>query len=460
MSFIMLLIMGFAFAIAIGFASRRRDGAGGPPRRTTAPVVMLMVLGLLLAPVLLYGLLRVTVAPRVVEQSATVVTPWPPAAPPARVVIQAPGAVEQVVEPQVATVEAPDASVSADAPPAPADPYAEAIESYNASAVQISPPVIPIPEPQVWTNDWTKLIPEKSLDREPHTSTETLYAFLIDRVATECDKLGTADSTRRVLPDEGRGDIPAAFVDKLRDEIHATREKPADSGNRPQDETWVKLRWENRTESSLSWWPTQLVRGTLVARVDGPKGRSVVSAKFEDHPWLYTMPESVGRSSYLVSMSRGPETSRAEAVDSARRVAMGTITERARAELLSMPGGSRVPDSVLVDHVRGLVMRNAGMTDECAVRVMQPYGPVWYAAELRETKGVAHSAAANAIASTTQQRQTWATMIGGLAGMTLVLGLLYLGLNALTRGYFSGRLRMAVAVAGMLAVAAMLALFV
>jgi hypothetical protein len=301
---------------------------------------------------------------------------------------------------------------------------------------------------------WLKSLNQQDVAQEPHTSTETLYKFVADRVTTSVDTVSEPGSPRRVVADKVTSELTNWLVHRINASADGT--VPA---QQPANETWVRLAWRGRAERKVTWWPTPLAKGTLEARIAGPKGTAVVTAKLDEKPWLYNPPERSPHAEYAVVVSEQPEASAAQALQSVRRQATLTLYPRVQAELMAMTEGGRVSDATLKQHVRAAAQSNRGVVDECVVRVDRPYGPVWYAAQLRElAPHVLQPVAAGAVGATQEHRQTFAGMIAGLGGMVLVLGVLYLALNALTRGYFRGRLRAATVVVALVAGAAVLVL--
>ena len=300
---------------------------------------------------------------------------------------------------------------------------------------------------------WQTLLRDPSVVRDPHTSMDSLKAFLAERVAVECEKVGPGDSPRRVF---GGDRVPQDLTAFLTSELHAnTTEAPV--FQRSPDQTSVTLQWESRSERRMTWWPQPMLRGTLVARIEGPKGSSTVSAKLDEKPWVNSTGVTVGRSEYVVIHSPRPAQSSEEARWLLHTEATSALTVAAEGEVRATVGGSRVPAQVIRAQAENLLARNAGVLDEVIIRMDRPFvGPVWYAAMLLDTTGSTRVPIAVAsIETTDHRRQSWAAGLLGLGGMVVVLGAVYMVLNALTRGYFRNQLR-AVAVVGVVVAAAVI----
>ena len=86
--------------------------------------------------------------------------------------------------------------------------------------------------------------------------------------------------------------------------------------------------------------------------------------------------------------------------------------------------------------------------DRVVVGIDRPVGRVWYAAALIDQKPqLIDTVARDASNLNYQRRSNWGTLLLTLGGMLLVLAAVYAGLNAVTRGYFRGRLIAGMAVA-------------
>jgi len=208
--------------------------------------------------------------------------------------------------------------------------------------------------------------------------------------------------------------------------INLTQSPPPET-KRPADETWVVMRWQGRREARAAWWPTPLVRGTLVVDMDGPKGTGLVTAELDEKPWLSESPTLVRGEHYIVAKSPEPATSEAEARQLAQAAAVDRIIRIVRARAAELGNRSEsVPEPVVRTHVQDTIKSRRHMVDECLVRIERPFGPVFFAAEMIDVSTpMVDSVARAALSSVTRDRRSLASMIGAIAGMVLVLAAVY-----------------------------------
>jgi hypothetical protein len=181
----------------------------------------------------------------------------------------------------------------------------------------------------------------------------------------------------------------------------------------------------------------------------------VASAKFVEKPWAddWTLFRNANSSKrYLKADSRGPATSEAEALASARQAAVEQLLPLIRSTLranASMVRGDKivVTDQWLRDRLDYSVKSNASkvlVSDTFVQRFARPYGDVYQASILIDASQpniqLLNRSYNQAAAAEFGQR---AVTFGAAAGLALVIGLLYAFINAVTRGYFMWRLRAA-----------------
>jgi hypothetical protein len=298
---------------------------------------------------------------------------------------------------------------------------------------------------------WRQLLGDSSIIRDPHTSMESLTAYLVENVSTRVTAIGEGSEKYRLFSRNAPDELATALSERIgTTEIDAVRP----SAPRPKNETWITLSWQNVSQSHYGWWPGEIRSGTLVAEIAGPRGSAVIPARLDEKPWLHHEPGSVGRSQYMVMYSQGPWGSESEALSSARRSAAQALTAVVEGQVRSMPHGATVPSQAIEAQVEAALARGSGIVDRAVIRVDRPQGQVWYAANLIDTSATTRMPIADSAAQqTTYMRRSFANLILTLGGMLLVLALVYAGLNALTRGYFRGHLRAAVIVMFAVAVA-------
>jgi hypothetical protein len=312
------------------------------------------------------------------------------------------------------------------------------------AVAQVQP--APAPAPVVaygWNRAMTR---EPAAPRDLHTSMKTLKAYMAATVESASLRVGEGARKVWVYADK---QVPPELVTEIRRETKAQVLKSETDATKA--DFVVRLRWEDGPHTnSVPWWPQPMRRGTIVADATGPRGEEAVRARLDEKPWLERPPASYGRRGYMVVTSgEAPAASPDAAVDQmnrAKRVAVSQLVEAQVATLSSRWATSS-------DDIRAQVEARFGeartpFEDEILTRVDLPLtGPVWYAAGLMRVPAddVVHMAE-SAHTVSNDRRAGWARMIGGAAGMLLVLLALYALINAITRGYFRGHLRAAVAI--------------
>jgi hypothetical protein len=310
---------------------------------------------------------------------------------------------------------------------------------------------------------WVQDAEDAAAPRLPHTSMRTLEAFVVDRLTWTARDLGPA---LPVSVSGGGDESLAPLAEALRRRLAPGKDwsqllaaakpevDPADEAGRRG--TAIELSWRERQEVAVPWWPTPIRRGAVRAKVVGPKGSVTVIAELDEKPWLETAPAEAGRPTYAVVSTDVPAISARDAEAELRQRRIELLVAQLDARVQAMPGGDRVPRD---DLYRRATMYLVGVPplDRAVVRVDRN-GPRWYAAELIEVvpgmvEATAHGAVEAAVQARAARTRTVAGTVVALPGMLLVLGGVYLGLNALTRGYFRGHLR-AAALAAVAVVAA------
>jgi hypothetical protein len=297
--------------------------------------------------------------------------------------------------------------------------------------------------------EWFLKLDDRGAARDPHLSEQTLHAFIAERVAIACDQVAS-DGARWLV-------APAALqeaAEAIAPHCSAVLDFEPQVGQRAADETRITLRREGYIVSRRPWWPAPMEQYTLIAEVAGPRGSAVVQAKLDEKPWLFTPPQREGSREYAVVTSGEPAVSREEALQSLHLRVTPTVAERVAARLAAAPGPPPSPDDVRRQVEARFGQNTAAAADTCVVAVDRPFGRVWFAASLIPVGDAdLGPLVASAKAVHTQRRQTYADALVGLVFMLLVLGGVYVVLNALTRGYFRGQLRAAVVVALVVAAA-------
>ena len=202
----------------------------------------------------------------------------------------------------------------------------------------------------------------------------------------------------------------------------------------------------------------------------GKIGSRTLTARFVEKPWaddFSSFTNANSKTRWLTAQSPSPGTSADEAISSARRATRPELHQLVETELnarAARAGGPRihVSDEWLAQRVLNSLQlpSNDGILikDTFVQKFSRPYGDVWQAAVLIDASpkvigqlADSYTRAANARSSSRNKG------FAAMAGIAAVIGLLYLFLNAVTRGYFMWRLR---AVAILAAIAGVLVLFV
>jgi len=137
--------------------------------------------------------------------------------------------------------------------------------------------------------------------------------------------------------------------------------------------------------------------------------------------------------------------SAAEALDSACRDGARQLALLREGKAHAAPHATRSPDRLTA---RMLAELNAGrlIRDRYFARVKKPYGEIWTAAVLVDASDDAlRRIAADDAAAERARGIAGVCRAGMLAGLCTAILLAYAGLNAVTRGYFRGRLRIGAA---------------
>ncbi|CAN5665420.1 hypothetical protein BH09PLA1_BH09PLA1_34720 [soil metagenome] len=207
--------------------------------------------------------------------------------------------------------------------------------------------------------------------------------------------------------------------------------------------------------------------GHVVVNAVGKDVAVTASAKFVEKPWAddWTLFQNANSSKrYMIANSTEPCASEQEAIESARDQAVELLFPIVNATMSANAAQSseviRVSKSWIRNRIKYSVQSNASkvlVADQFVQRFQRPYGDVWQASILLDASQpniqlLNQSYDKTATAQYSNKAKTWSAM----AGIAIVIGLLYAFVNAVTRGYFMWRLR---AVAILAAIAGVLVLF-
>ncbi|MBC8105497.1 MAG: hypothetical protein H7Z14_02815 [Anaerolineae bacterium] len=207
--------------------------------------------------------------------------------------------------------------------------------------------------------------------------------------------------------------------------------------------------------------------GHVIVNAVGKDLAITASAKFVEKPWAddWTLFKNANSSKrYMMASSGEPCASEQEAIDAARDKAVELLFPIVNATMSANASQSsgviRVSRAWIRDRIKYSVQSNASkvlVADQFVQRFERPYGDVWQASILLDASQsniqlLNQSYNRTATAQYSNKTKTWSAM----AGIALVIGLLYAFINAVTRGYFMWRLR---AFAILAAIAGVLVLF-
>lgn len=198
--------------------------------------------------------------------------------------------------------------------------------------------------------------------------------------------------------------------------------------------------------------------GYVTVNVNAADISQTASAKFVEKPWaddwtLFRNANSKQR--YLIATSPSPASSEAEALESAREVAVDHLYPIVRDTMRANAAMSRDVIKVSEDWIRRKLNYSVGnnpskvlVPDTFVQRFERPYGDVWIASILIDASqpniqrlNESYNRAAEIEFGKKVTR--WSSV----AGVAIVIGLLYAFVNAVTKGYFMWRLR-ALAIVG------------
>jgi hypothetical protein len=226
------------------------------------------------------------------------------------------------------------------------------------------------------------------------------------------------------------------------------------AGRPPAGEVWVKIALRDRRTVRSDWaYDQPTSAGRVVATVVGPAATRVVDARYEEKPWANDFDRFVAgapanRQHFLVARTERPCATRAEAEAQAIATAASELESRFRRDLHT----TGISGPVTGVHGRAVDALTSGryIKDRQVRRFTRPYGEVWDAAILVDAsdetlRGLARDAQVHRQVRRAE-RVGVAFAAASAAVMIGVIGLLYAVVNAFTRGYFAGRLRVLAAV--------------
>lgn len=193
------------------------------------------------------------------------------------------------------------------------------------------------------------------------------------------------------------------------------------------EEIGIKLEIHNTTNSPALLTPKDVTRQTGIMRAVVLTGadKHIKEVRFDHRLWLYdsdTFRRQIGQGNWAVITSQDAVVTKEQALQQA--------TDAAKHYLAEQVGLQNVQESDLRDH--GFII------DEYTQRLQGLAGPIWRAAVLLDVSPERlQGLQKNKAVAVRQVRRTWVYRVFSLAGMVLLIGVLSMLVNALTKGYYS-----------------------
>lgn len=330
--------------------------------------------------------------------------------------------------------------------------------------IDISPPR-PAPPPQlreprqdaerpVWTG-WAKTMAEQ-YPADVYASADAAVSGL----ALQLPQLLAAD-------DGSQGIVAVSAGGCVSPEM--ARDFIAAAGRLP-DSKWT---FQQRTDATdPSNWTAELTRdaredtaepaGSL--RLSLRRGDRSIEATvdYAEKSWITREAEAavvVAGGDQVVAQSTQPEASPDAAERSAQHAAAEVLQRIIRDRANDRRLNHALDEGILADRIRAALFSGSLVTDRFVQRFSRPYGDVWRTVlRVDASDGALRGVIQNARRDTVVQRDRRQAGLAASAGLLLVIVALYVVLNAVTKGYFTWRLRGAAVAATVVVMVAMVAL--
>jgi hypothetical protein len=225
-----------------------------------------------------------------------------------------------------------------------------------------------------------------------------------------------------------------------------------------EDHLWLTLRTIDASPAHAKWFPSPLKRGSVEASMIGPTGVRRVEVRFEEKPWaedLSTFAAADRTRLWIVGHSDRPCATREEASRAARADAARQLASLVQGRL---PGGRGV-GRPLGDRADAALAGERFVADRLTRRFHREYGDVWHEAILVDASPANLQALADETAGLVRARRaSFIARVASGAAMVAVIFIVYVVVNAFTKGYFVWRLRAATALILVVALGALLLL--
>ncbi|RKY06619.1 MAG: hypothetical protein DRP66_08440 [Planctomycetota bacterium] len=203
---------------------------------------------------------------------------------------------------------------------------------------------------------------------------------------------------------------------------------------------WVRLGFDDAQTKRMSWNDDKASSGKVWLKVKGPDGISSTEVRFAEKPWVESFPDFLSSNpSRDLALARSADSciSRQEA----HRQALADATSRISQMLRSLQRDSSVVP-VSMEITENDLSSGKFIADTFTQRFSGLAGPIWREAILIDTsQSKLNKLAERKITITREKRLDWAKMAGTLIGMFALICVVYLFLNAATRGYYAWSLR-------------------
>ncbi len=208
-----------------------------------------------------------------------------------------------------------------------------------------------------------------------------------------------------------------------------------------------------------------LHKGTLTLSLTGAPMQQAFTERFVDKPWAddwdsFVNSQPKGR--WIRADSDAFDVTEGAALDEARKVASGSLWPRVRdrmnARNAGRTGAIKVSEQWVRTRLESLLKQDRFIRDRFVPGFERPYGKVWQASLLVDASADSIDEMASHCARLARAEfGAKAVTLGSMAGMVGVIVLLYLFVNAVTKGYFVWRLRAAALLLGIAGILIVLA---
>lgn len=193
--------------------------------------------------------------------------------------------------------------------------------------------------------------------------------------------------------------------------------------------------------------------GEVALETDGAQVQTM-RVRYVNKPWaddLGAYLNSRPGDRYVVGWPAGPCVTAEQAAFEAERSAIASLIPIAQARLLERYPSSGQMERDRLNAAVATAVHTRLVSDRFLQRFNRPYGTAWRQAVLvSASMGNVDQLVNESVTTVRREQQTWARTGISIAVLVVVVYVLYLCLNAVTKGYFRWRLRMAAVIAAAL----------